>query len=73
MHLGFAGGEGLITWAGGSRCGGASVGGGHLGTYVPPSEGEDGESGRILQKNIAVVSVLFEFTKDQIGSGRLGD
>ena len=48
-------------------------GGGHLGTYVPPSEGEDGESGRILQTNVTVVSVLFEFTKDQIGLGRLGD
>ena len=69
MHLGFAGGEGLITWAGGSRCGGASVG--HLGTSVPPSEGEEGESGRNLQNNITSVFVLLELNKNQKGPGRL--
>ena len=46
---------------------------GHLGTSVPPSEGEEGESGRNLQNNITSVFVLLELNKNQKGPGRLGN
>ena len=74
MHLGFAGGEGLITWAGGV---GVAVhrgcGGGALRYIRAPIRRRGWRVGADLAKNVAVVFVLFEFTKDQIGLGRLGD
>ena len=55
------------------RGGVSYLGGGHLGTYVPPSEGEEGESGRNLQNNVTSFFVLLEFNKNQKGPGRLGN